>query len=137
MTGPLDLNSLSLPDLYRTLCERVTARRLIELARDEDLPGGNLAADVTSMVAVGDEKCAAVMRARKPGMVAGLATLDEVVRVFGAGVRVELVKHDGDAMAAGDVLAKLTGPARHVLGIERTALNLVSRLSGVATLTKR
>jgi nicotinate-nucleotide pyrophosphorylase (carboxylating) len=40
-------------------------------------------------------------------------------------------------MAAGDVLAKLTGPARHVLGIERTALNLVSRLSGVATLTKR
>jgi nicotinate-nucleotide pyrophosphorylase (carboxylating) len=34
-------------------------------------------------------------------------------------------------------LAKLTGPARHVLGIERTALNLVSRLSGVATLTKR
>lgn len=110
---------------------------MIELARDEDLPGGKLAADVTSMVAVGDEQCTAVMRARKPGMIAGLATLDEVVRVFGASVRVELVKRDGERMAAGDVLANLTGPARHVLGIERTALNLVSRLSGVATLTKR
>lgn len=110
---------------------------MIELARDEDLPGGKLAADVTSMVAVGDEQCTAVMRARKPGMIAGLATLDEIVQVFGAQVRVERVKRDGDAMAAGDVLARLTGPARHVLGIERTALNLVSRLSGVATLTKR
>lgn len=110
---------------------------MIELARDEDLPGGKLSADVTSMVAVGDEQCTAVMRARKPGMIAGLAAMDEVVRVFGASVRVEVVKHDGEAMAAGDVLAKLTGPARHVLGIERTALNLVSRLSGVATLTKR
>ncbi len=137
MTPPVDLNSLSLPDLYRTLCERGTARRLIELARDEDLPGGNLATDVTSMVAVGDEQCTAVMRARKPGMIAGLATLDEIVQVFGAQVRVECMKRDGVAMAAGDVLAKLTGPARHVLGIERTALNLVSRLSGVATLTKR
>jgi nicotinate-nucleotide pyrophosphorylase (carboxylating) len=137
VTPPVDLNALSLPDLYRTLCERGTVRRLIELARDEDLPGGKLAADVTSMVAVGDEQCTAVMRARRPGMIAGLATLDEVVRVFGANVRVECVKRDGDAMAAGDVLAKLTGPARHVLGIERTALNLVSRLSGVATLTKR
>lgn len=110
---------------------------MIELARDEDLPGGKLAADVTSMVAVGDEQCTAVMRARKAGMIAGLATLDEIAQVFGAQVRVERVKRDGDAMAAGDVLAKLTGPARHVLGIERTALNLVSRLSGVATLTKR
>lgn len=116
-------------------------RRLIELARDEDLPGGKLNADVTSMiavgVAVGDESCTAVMRARKAGMIAGLATLDEIVQVFGAQVRVERVKRDGDAMATGDVLARLTGPARHVLGIERTALNLVSRLSGVATLTKR
>lgn len=112
-------------------------RRLIELARDEDLPGGKLTADVTSMVAVADELCTAVMRARKAGMIAGLATLDEVVQVFGARVRVELVKRDGDAMATGDVLARLTGPARHVLVIERTALNLVSRLSGVATLTKR
>lgn len=110
---------------------------MIELARDEDLPGGNLATDVTSMVAVGDEQCTAVMRARKPGMIAGLATLDEIVQVFGAQVRVECMKRDGVAMAAGDVLAKLTGPARHVLGIERTALNLVSRLSGVATQTKR
>lgn len=126
-----------LPDLYRTLCERGTVRRLIELARDEDLPGGKLTADVTSMVAVGDESCTAMMRARKPGMIAGLGTLDEVVQVFGASVRVELMKRDGETMAAGDVLARLTGAARHVLGIERTALNLVSRLSGVATLTKR
>jgi nicotinate-nucleotide pyrophosphorylase (carboxylating) len=137
VTRPIDLNSLTLPDLYRNLCERGTVTRLIELARDEDLPGGTLAADVTSVVAVGDAHCAAVMRARKPGMIAGIATLDEIVRVFGAQVRVERVKHDGEAMVAGDVLAKLTGPAQHVLGIERTALNLVSRLSGVATLTKR
>jgi len=134
---PVDLNSLSLPDLYRTLCERGTVRQLIELARDEDLPGGKLVADATSVIAVGDESCMAVMRARKPGMVAGLVTLDDIVQVFDAQVQVERVKLDGEAMAAGEVLARLTGPARHVLGIERTALNLVSRLSGVATLTKK
>ncbi len=108
----------------------------VRAAVDEDLAAG----DPTSRLL--EAATRAVLAARRPGVVAGLPavqlTLSEVARRLGleeASFRPEL--HDGAAVAAGGVLGRLSGPARVVLAAERSLLNLVGHLSGVATLTAR
>ncbi|MFG1745506.1 carboxylating nicotinate-nucleotide diphosphorylase [Micromonospora chalcea] len=99
--------------------------------------------DVTSVATIPDEQQdTADLVARADGVVAGLpvaaAVFELVADVTGAGrtVEVELVAHDGQRVARGDVLATVTGPTRLLLTAERTALNLLSRMSGVATHTR-
>jgi nicotinate-nucleotide pyrophosphorylase (carboxylating) len=70
------------------------------------------------------------------GVVAGLEAAAEVYRQLG-GADFQPLVGDGDAVAAGDVVARVTGAARSVLTGERTALNFLGHLSGVATLTRR
>jgi nicotinate-nucleotide pyrophosphorylase (carboxylating) len=74
--------------------------------------------------------------ARKDGVVAGLAVAEAVFVRLGAG-RTERKAKDGERVRAGDVLMSVEGPARALLTAERTALNLLTHLSGVATLTAR
>ena len=105
--------------------------RTVDLALAEDLAGGT---DVTTGATVpADAVCTGDLGARRPGVVAGLAFARAVFERLGATV----VEHvaDGTRVAAGDVLLTVTGPTRGVLTAERTALNLVGQLSGVATLT--
>lgn len=128
-----DLNTLSLDELAATLFEaepgRAIVRRLFELARDEDIGRG----DATATVALGaDETASAALVAREPTAVAGLVVVPTLMQVFATGVVFEPVARDGDHVEAGSVLAKLSGPARSVVGVERTMLNLLSRLCGVA-----
>jgi nicotinate-nucleotide pyrophosphorylase (carboxylating) len=106
----------------------------VRLALDEDLALG----DPTS--ALLDLQATAVLAARAPGVVAGLpaveVTLAEVARRLGlepATFQPEL--EDGCPVAAGGVLGRVRGPARVVLAAERTLLNLLGHLSGVATVT--
>ncbi len=106
----------------------------IGLALVEDLAAG----DPTSALLDGD--ATVVLAARAPGVVAGLPavglTLAEVARWLDlepASFKPEL--EDGSRVAAGGVLGRIAGPARVVLAAERTLLNLLCHLSGVATLT--
>ncbi|MTJ80699.1 MAG: carboxylating nicotinate-nucleotide diphosphorylase [Telmatospirillum sp.] len=111
-----------------------TVSRVIELALAEDIGSG----DITSgSVIPADLLFHGVMAAREPMVIAGLTFAAEVVRrvVPEAGVR--LVVADGDAVPPGAVLAVLNGPAGGLLTAERTALNLLQHLSGIATLTRR
>lgn len=129
----IDLNALPLPELYAELARTGLVRRLVELARDEDLGTG----DVTSLaMAPAGATCEARVVARQEGVVAGLAAIEELRTVFAPGCAVRLPRRDGDAIAPGDELARVTGPLREALALERTMLNLLSRLSGVATLTR-
>jgi len=75
--------------------------------------------------------------AKAAGRLAGLAVFARVFELCDPRCRVELLKADGDAVAAGDVVARLAGPARALLEGERTALNFLQHLSGVATRTAR
>lgn len=105
--------------------------RTVDLALAEDLAGGT---DVTTVATVpADAVCTGDLVARRPGVVAGLAFARAVFERLGA----DVVEHvaDGARVAAGDVLLTVAGPTRGVLTAERTALNLVGQLSGVATLT--
>ncbi|MEU7981064.1 carboxylating nicotinate-nucleotide diphosphorylase [Micromonospora sp. NPDC049081] len=119
--------------------ERV--RRVIVDALTEDL--GADFVDVTSVatIAAGQTDTADLV-AREDGVVAGLAVAAAVFELVGEvsaaerTVEVVVVAHDGARVARGEVLATVTGPTRLLLTAERTALNLLSRMSGVATHTR-
>ncbi|ROT28118.1 carboxylating nicotinate-nucleotide diphosphorylase [Micromonospora sp. HM5-17] len=110
--------------------------RIVQNALDEDL--GPERRDVTSMATIpADQVDTADLVARADGVVAGLAVAAAVFDVTGAGaVRFAAVAADGDRVRRGDVLATVTGPTRALLTAERTALNLLCRMSGVATHTR-
>ncbi len=108
--------------------------RLIDVALAEDLGSG----DVTSgSVIPADLRFSGVMAAREPMVVAGLPFAAEVFRRVVPEAAFTAKASDGDKVAAGTVLAELAGPAQGLLTAERTALNLLQHLSGIATLTRR
>ena len=130
--APPDLNALALPELYAALAAGGLVDRLARLARDEDLgPDG---VDVTTgALGAPDRRVAAELRARDACVVAGVAALPAVLDAFGGGVDVDAPIGDGRRAEAGATIARLVGEARVVLGAERTILNLLGRLSGVAS----
>ncbi|USN97924.1 MAG: carboxylating nicotinate-nucleotide diphosphorylase [Phycisphaeraceae bacterium] len=130
---PEPWNDLSLPDLYAHLAQSGLVRRLLELARDEDL--GPDRVDLTGAACDSTDTAEARVVARQSGVVAGLAALEDLFRVFEAPIRADLAAHDGDRVEQGDTLATLTGPLADLVKAERTLLNLLGRLSGVATRT--
>lgn len=97
----------------------------------EDVPAG----DVTSDSLLSGQRCTARIVAREEGVIAGL---EEASALFQAhGVMVSPRLGDGEPVDAGAVIATLEGPARAVLLVERTALNILGRMSGIATMTRR
>ncbi len=106
---------------------------LIRLALDEDFGDG----DVTSDYFVpADLRASALMRARKPGVLSGVTVAEKVFRTVDPGLKVEVYLHDGEEISPGAVVMMIEGRARSILGAERTALNFIQRLSGVATMTR-
>jgi len=117
------------------------ARELVAVALREDLGPEGL--DVTTLATIpADQTRTAEVVARAPGVVAGVPViglvLSEVAEHIGGEVpAVEVVADDGARLERGDVIARLTGPTQVILVAERTVLNVLSRLSGVATHTRR
>jgi len=77
---------------------------------------------------------AAVM-AREDMVVSGMPVLQEIIRRLAPAATLEIIAVDGTALSAGDILARMSGPAEGLLTAERTALNSLQFLSGIATLT--
>jgi nicotinate-nucleotide pyrophosphorylase (carboxylating) len=131
-----DQPQAALPEFYRSLRASGLVRRLLELARDEDLGIGEGSGDITSRVSIPEgARGRALLVARGGGTIAGLAVLPDLLDVFGASVEAEARVRDGECVPAGSVLAVLSGPVAELLVLERATLNLIGRLSGVATLT--
>jgi nicotinate-nucleotide pyrophosphorylase (carboxylating) len=106
---------------------------IVRLALAEDL---GRAGDITSAACIPAEaRLGLAFVARKPGVLAGLACARLAVAALDPGARFESRKQDGEAVAAGETIAVVDGGARALLAAERTALNLMGRLSGIATLT--
>lgn len=105
---------------------------IVALALREDLGDG----DVTSEATIpADRRCNAVVLAKAPGIVAGVDVAQAVFRAVDPDLHVEILVADGTPVAAPFDLMTIEGPARSVLAAERTALNLLGRMCGVATLT--
>ena len=108
-------------------------RDLIKRALAEDLQGGQ---DITSVATVsGDEKIVADFTARKSGVVAGIDMARAVLEEVGLTDIAVLVK-DGASVKSGEVLMTVRGDTRAILLAERTALNFLGHLSGIASLTR-
>ncbi len=110
-------------------------RALVRLALADDLAGQQ---DWTTVALVpGDRKGTANIVAREPGIAAGLLAIPVVFAEAQARLHVTTFVDDGKHFAAGEKLAELTGNVRDVLTVERTLLNLLGRLMGIATLAGR
>jgi nicotinate-nucleotide pyrophosphorylase (carboxylating) len=109
-------------------------RRSIDRFIDEDVGRGDI---TTRLVVPPDLTGSAHIETRQKAVIAGLDAAVLCFEVMGDDIRWECRTADGDEVAAGEVLAQLEGSMRSILTAERTALNLLGRLSGVATLTRR
>lgn len=108
---------------------------LLKSALLEDL---GLAGDLTSEVTVpAKARARTEIRSRHDGRIAGLPMAVDTFRLVAPEVTVEIVTPDGADVSPGDVVAVVEGPARAVLTGERVALNLLQRLSGIATVTRK
>ena len=99
----------------------------------EDLGDGDRTGEA---VVSADARCVASLLLREPGVVSGFGVCEAVFQELDPGVRFEARCLDGDRVEPGE-LARVEGRARAILAGERLALNLLARLSGVATLTRR
>ena len=107
---------------------------VVAAALAEDL---GRAGDVTAQACIDAEaRLSAVFGARQAGTIAGLACARLAVLALDPAARFEALAADGDRVQAGAVLARVEAGARALLSAERTALNLLGRLSGVASLTR-
>jgi nicotinate-nucleotide pyrophosphorylase (carboxylating) len=107
---------------------------LIDAALKEDMPAG----DITSeSVISADSRSRAVFLAKEPGVLAGLGVARRVFERIDPGVRFRAHFRDGQAFKAGDMLAEVRGLSISLLKGERTALNFLQRMSGIASKTRR
>ena len=108
--------------------------RVAFAALAEDLGDG----DVTTEATVdADATGGADLVVKEPGVVCGLAVAEAVFRAVDPELRFERLVEEGASVAAGTAVARVAGPERAILTGERTALNFLARLSGIATLTRR
>src|SRR3954467_5192931 len=122
--------SLLCPDAFLSPLEiDETVRRALA----EDL---GRAGDVTSIATIpADAQAQAVVVARKAGVISGLPAVAAAFRMLAPEIAITAHARDGAAVAARTALMHVTGPARAILSAERTALNLIGHLSGVASAT--
>jgi nicotinate-nucleotide pyrophosphorylase (carboxylating) len=106
----------------------------VKSALEEDIGFGDITTD--SITAKSDIlQCA--LNTRQNGVLCGCQIFKKVFEILSADIEVKFYFNDGDFIAAGDKIADIKGPARFILTGERTALNYIQRLSGIATETKR
>jgi len=118
MIAPLD------PEIYRDVIRRALA---------EDVGSGDVTTNATVDAAL---RARGVLLVKAPCVLAGLDVAFETFLMLDPTIEAEAARSDGDACEAGDQIAWITGPARILLTGERTALNLLQRLSGIATRTR-
>lgn len=108
-------------------------KKIVGLALEEDLGSG----DITSALTVPRYlKGTGRFVAKEAGIICGWPVVEEVFRQLNPAIELELHCLEGAAVRPGDLLAKVKGPLREILSGERTALNFLQRLSGIATRTR-
>jgi nicotinate-nucleotide pyrophosphorylase (carboxylating) len=111
-----------------------TLERIAFAALAEDVGEG----DVTTEATVDEDAVGtAELLLREPGVVCGLGVAEAVFRALDPDLRFEPLVDEGTSVPGGTAVARVTGPERAILTGERTALNFLARLSGIATLTRR
>ncbi len=120
------------------LLQRALAEDLSAEADPSTIDSNLLSGDITSLATVPEETCLmGYIRAKATGVVAGLPLAQAVFTLVDPDVYANLLVMDGDRVQPGTMLAEVSGSGRALLAGERTALNLLGRLSGIASLTRQ
>jgi nicotinate-nucleotide pyrophosphorylase (carboxylating) len=120
---------MPIPPLPQIMIEPLVRATLLEdLGRAGDI--------TTDAVVPAEARAETALVARKPGVVAGLDFALAAFRLIDPAIVVQVQRQDGSRLAPGDTIATITGPARGILTAERTALNFLCHLSGVASATR-
>lgn len=110
-----------------------TAEEIIRLALAEDVGGG----DYSSMACIGDKVRGKMqLLVKQEGVLAGVEVAKMVLREVDADISVTTFKNDGDSVRVGDVVFQIEGAVQSMLTAERTVLNFMQRMSGIATATR-
>lgn len=107
---------------------------LIRIALEEDIGGGDV---TTDRIVTKSEKSSACWKAKEKGIAAGLYVGEKVFNTLDKEIRWEPQIEEGARVKSGDILVEMEGQSRALLTGERTALNFVQRISGIATATRR
>lgn len=118
----------------KTLLHDASILRLIQFAIREDVGSGDITTELTIPQ---DNAALARFIVKQDGIVCGLPLLDLVFREFSPDVHIDIKVEEGAMIAAGTIIATVEGPAHALLAAERTALNFMQRMSGVATKTRQ
>jgi nicotinate-nucleotide pyrophosphorylase (carboxylating) len=107
---------------------------LIDLALEEDIKNGDL---TTEYLITKDKKVTAFMKAKANGVLSGIGIAEKVFKKLDAGIKWNPKFDDGDFIKDRDIIVEFSGSYRAILTGERTALNFLQRMSGVATKTNK
>lgn len=108
--------------------------KLLDLAFEEDIGTGDV---TTESIFPDDAVCEAVIKSKEDGILAGLPIAKAVFEKLGTLHDWNEVKKDGEFITNGDILVRMSGSPKQILSGERLALNILQRLSGIATLTSK
>jgi nicotinate-nucleotide pyrophosphorylase (carboxylating) len=118
--------------------EIAACKRLISMALEEDLGRDSRPGDVTSQAVISaDLRGQAAFVARSAGVLSGLHAARLVLHAVSADLHLKALREDGDELRPHDRIAVVSGPMRVILAAERTALNFLQHLSGIASLTRQ
>ncbi|MAE62178.1 MAG: nicotinate-nucleotide diphosphorylase (carboxylating) [Planctomycetaceae bacterium] len=128
-----DPNTLPLDDLFAQLIDPAALDALIDRAFTEDLHDRG---DITSQSTIdADQPTTAAIRARQPGIWCGANVIPRIAALHDPSLTITDILPDGSRLTPGQSPARIAGPTRSLLTVERTLLNFVTHLSGIATLT--
>lgn len=113
--------------------KRNSDEKLIRLALDEDIGAGDI---TTLALGLKDRKGEGIVIAKAPGVVSGTEVFMQVYKAVSSAVSFHIFKRNGSTVVPGDKILDLKGPLGAILTGERTAMNLLCHLSGVATMTQ-
>ncbi len=128
------MGGLVKPERKPPVLDRKKVDRLIEVAVDEDVRGGDI---TTELLFESDVPCSAVVRSKQKGILAGLEVARSVFEKLDKNLAWKSGRSDGDILDEGTEIVSITGSQRHILTGERLALNILQRLSGIATFTAK
>ncbi len=122
--------------MNRAFLNPLIIEKAVRAALEEDI---GRAGDITSTATIpADMQARCVMAPRKPGTISGLAVAEMAFKLVDPTIKFEHLAQDGDAFAGNrEPIARIGGNARAILTAERTALNFISHMSGIATMTAR
>lgn len=104
---------------------------IIEEALKEDIPSG----DISSMYLFSDQESTGEFIAKESGIISGIKVCKRTFEIMDGSLNFKILKHDGDAVSKGEVIATVKGKTLSILAAERVGLNFLQRMSGIATMT--